>query len=156
MRLGTAGIWIGGFALYLMFAGQLGAHEIGTGALVAGLTGLWARRVQAHGPRRFIVARAHAAPWSRAVAGLPRATLATGAALIRALGAGDHPGLAQSWTFQPGARDDPAERARRASAVMLASLAPDGFVLRAEPGEGRVLIHRLGKEAPQPDPRWLG
>lgn len=153
--LKIAGISLASFALYLLFAGQLGAHEAWTGAAIASLTPLWARRVQARASRHFAVSRVHVAPWLRGLARLPPATLRTGIALLRALGSGTDLGHAQRWVFQRGREDDPVERGRRASAVMLASLAPESFVLRTDPGDGGVLIHALGEAVPQPDPLWL-
>lgn len=151
----TGGNWLGGFALYLTLAGQVGLHEVGTGAAIASLTTLWTWRIQTRVPRHFKVSRAHLAPWLRGLARLLPATLRTGRALLRAMGSAKHPGHAHRWMFQQGREDDPVERGRRASAVMLASLAPDIFVLRADPGNGEVLIHALGEASPQPDPRWL-
>jgi len=151
----TGGIWLGGFALYLTLAGHMGSHEIWTGAAVASLTTLWTWRLHARVPRHFMISRAHLAPWLRGLARLLPATLRTGTALLRAVGPTRHPGHAHRWIFQQGHEDDPVARGRRASAVMLASLAPDNFVLRTDPGNGEVLIHALGEAVPQPDPQWL-
>ena len=38
--------------------------------------------------------------------------------------------------------------------MLLASLTPDRFVLRADPGRDEALVHALGRPGPAPDPRW--
>ncbi|TGE02309.1 hypothetical protein [Methylobacterium nonmethylotrophicum] len=153
-------VWLGTLALYLLLAGGAGLHEAATGAVVAGLLAAWDWRIRARAERRFAVSRAHLAPWGRALAGLVPATLRTGVALARAIPEGGHsgsrhPGHAHRRPFRRGPEDEPGERGRRAGAVLLASLAPDSFVLRADPGRDEVLIHALGRESPPADPRWL-
>ncbi|TNC12697.1 hypothetical protein FF100_13580 [Methylobacterium terricola] len=147
--------WLGTLALYLLLAGAAGTHEVATGIVVAGLTTAWAGRIRTEAKRHFRFSRTHLAPWSRALAGLGSATLRTGAALARAVLVGSHPGHAHRRPFRRGPEDEPAERARRAGAVLLASLAPDSFVLRADPGRDEALIHALGESPPPADPRWL-
>ncbi|MGX7704882.1 hypothetical protein [Methylobacterium sp. Gmos1] len=147
--------WLGTLALYLLLAGEAGTHEIATGIVVASLMTAWAWRIRTHAKRQFRVSRAHLAPWGRALAGLGPATLRTGAALARSILVGTHPGHAHRRLFRRGPEDEPAERARRAGAVLLASLAPDSFVLRADPGRDEALIHALGEAPPPADPRWL-
>jgi hypothetical protein len=147
--------WLGLLALYLLLAGETGIHEVATGIVVASVMTAWAGRIRAEAKRHFRFSRAHLAPWGRALAGLGPATLRTGAALARAILGGTHPGRAHRRPFRRGPEDEPAERARRAGAVLLASLAPDSFVLRADPGRDEVLLHALGEAPPPADPRWL-
>ncbi|KMO39462.1 hypothetical protein VQ02_10030 [Methylobacterium variabile] len=153
--LRSALTWLGTLALYLLLAGEAGSHEVATGIVVASLMTAWAWRIRTAAKRHFRVSCAHLAPWGRALAGLGPATLRTGAVLARAILVGTHPGHAHRRPFRRGPEDEPAERARRAGAVLLASLAPDSFVLRADPGRDEVLIHALGETPPPADPRWL-
>lgn len=147
--------WLGTLALYLLLAGEAGIHEVATGIVMAGLATAWAWRIHNHAKRQFRFSRAHLAPWGRALAGLGPATLRTGAVLARAILLGTRPGHAHRRPFRRGPEDEPAERARRAGALLLASLAPDSFVLRADPGRDEALIHALGETPPPTDPRWL-
>ena len=147
--------WLGTLALYLLLAGEAGTHEVATGIVVASLMSAWAGRIRTDATRHFCFSCAHLAPWGRALASLAPATLRTGSVLVRAILVGNHPGHAHRCPFRRGPEDEPAERARRAGAVLLASLAPDSFVLRADPGRDEVLIHALGETPPPTDPRWL-
>lgn len=147
--------WLGTLAVYLLLAGGAGIHEVATGIGVASLTTAWAGRIRTHATRHFRFSRVHFAPWGRALAGLGSATLRTGVALVRAILVGTHPGHAHRRPFRRGPEDEPAERARRAGAVLLASLAPDSFVLRADPGRDEALIHAFGETPPPADPQWL-
>lgn len=155
MILRTGASWLGLFALYLGLAGQAGLHEALTGAVVAGLLTLWAGRIRGHAARRFAVPAGAARHVGRGLAGLVPATARTGRVLLRAAFAGGHPGHALRRPFRHGPADDPAEAGRRACAVLLASLSPNSFVLRADPGRDEALIHALGEPGPTPDPRWL-
>lgn len=149
------GVWLGLFALYLMLAGTVGLHEAATGFVVAGLLTAWARRTGRHAPRRFVLSRA-ALPWGgRALARLIPATGRTALTLVRAILGHRHPGHAVRRPFLHGPEDDPRERGRRACALLLASLSPDSFVLRADPGRDEALVHSLGPAGSPPDPRWL-
>ncbi|AWN53554.1 hypothetical protein [Methylobacterium sp. 17Sr1-1] len=147
--------WLGTLALYLLLAGEASTHEIATGIVVASLVTAWAGRIRTGAKRHFRFSRAHLAPWGRALWGLGPATLRTGAALTRVILVGTHLGHAHRRPFRRGPEDEPAERARRAGALLLASLAPDSFVLRADPGRDEALIHALGETPPPADPLWL-
>lgn len=91
----------------------------------------------------------------KAIRGLLPALLRTAAVLVKAAVPGGSPGRAIEPVFLRGAEDDPGDRARRASAVLIASFAPDSFVVRAPEDEDRVLMHTiLSTDSPR-DPRWL-
>ncbi|GJE79785.1 Na+/H+ antiporter subunit E [Methylorubrum thiocyanatum] len=155
MILRTGALWLGLFALYLGLAGQAGLHEAVTGAVVAALATAWACRVRRHAQRRFAWPAGALRHGGRTFAGLVPATARTGRVLLRAALTGFHPGHALRRPFRRGPADDPAEAGRRACAVLLASLSPDSFVLRADPGRDEALVHALGASGPASDPRWL-
>ena len=100
--------WLGTLALYLLLAGDAGTHEVATGIVVASLMTAWAGRIRRHAKRRFRASRAYLAPWGRALAGLGPATLRTGAALVRTILLGSHPGHAHRRLFRRGPEDEPA------------------------------------------------
>ncbi|MBD8907784.1 Na+/H+ antiporter subunit E [Methylorubrum zatmanii] len=155
MILRTGAVWLGLLALFLLLAGQIGWHEAVTGAVVAGLATAWAVRIRRHAARRFACSPGTMRHAGRALAGLVPATARTGRVLLRAAITGAHPGHAARRGFPRGQEDHPAEAGRRACAVLLASLAPDSFVLRADPGRDEALIHALGRPGPASDSRWL-
>jgi hypothetical protein len=143
------------FALYLLFAGQVSASEAGTGLVLAVAATIWAWLIRRCSDRTFEGGPEHLRVWGRALGGLPGATWRTGLALGRAALAGGSPGLALRHPFRYGPVEDGRDRARRASAVLAASLAPDSFVIRLERERDEVLVHTLERRAGEPDPRWL-
>ncbi|CAO4177170.1 hypothetical protein [Methylorubrum populi] len=155
MILRTGTVWLGLLALYLLLAGQVGWHEVATGAVVAGLMTAWTVRIRMLAARHFAYPPGTMRRGGAALAGLVPATARTGRLLLRAGFAGGHPGHAHRRAFLRGREDHPAEAGRRACAVLLASLSPDSFVLRADPGRDEALIHALGRTGPGSDPRWL-
>ncbi len=132
---------VAGFGLYLLFAGQVSTSELATGAGVAVAAAGWTLAARAGHGRWLAVGADHLAPWGRALAELPWATLRTAGALVAAL-FGRAP-QSEAAPFVHGPADAAADNGRRATAVLAASLAPDSFVVRTPQGEDRALIHRI-------------
>lgn len=147
--------WAAAFALYLLFAGRLGGSEVAAGAALATLATGWAAFVRRCGERSFRGWRAHGRPVLRALAHLAPATLRSGIVLLRVAARGGSPARPMPCAFVRGGRDDPHDCARRATALLIASLAPDSFVLRAAPDRSDVLLHGIFGPPADPDPRWL-
>lgn len=148
--------WCFAFAGYLLFAGNASGHELATSAvLAAGAVG-WAFTILRCSPRRrYALTGAHAIAWLKAVGGLGPALTRTLMVLVKAAALGGSPGRAPELAFLRGAEDDPEDRARRATAVLIASLAPDSFVVRAPPRKDRVLMHTIVRADVARDSRWL-
>ena len=68
---------------------------------------------------------------------------------------GRSPGRLLDIRFERGGEDEACNRARRASAVLIASLGPDNFVVRAPPGKNGVLMHAITPENSSRDAQWL-
>ena len=147
--------WLGLCGLYLTLAGDAGPHELATGAVVAGLLTLWASRVRARAERQFAGPHGLVRASGRALAALPAQTWRTGLRLIGAAFGRAHPGRALNRPFMHGTGAAPQERGRRAAAILLASLAPSSFVVRADAGRSEALLHVLGPDDAVRDPRWL-
>lgn len=146
--------WCLAFAGYLLFAGQFSAHELATAAVLAGGATLWTFLIRRCAPRRFAFSWRHLFAWLQAIGSAAPATLRVLAVLARVAMFGGSPGREDTGPFMRGAEGDPHERARRANAVLTASLAPDSFVVRARPRHDQVLIHTLLPPRPR-DARWL-
>lgn len=146
--------WCLAFAGYLLFAGQFSAHELAVAAVLACGATAWTRVIRRCAPWHFTLSWRHLSVWLRAIVSAVPATLRISGVLARVALFGGSPGRASAACFMRGAEDDPHDRARRASAVLTASLAPDSFVVRAEPGHDEVLIHTLLPPRAR-DPRWL-
>ena len=147
--------WCAAFGLYLLFAGQLSGDELSVGAALATLAIGWAMILRRCGKGRFAGWRAHWRPILKGLAHLAPATGRSGAVLFRIAALGGSPARASRHAFERGRDDDPRDRARRATAVIVASLAPDSFVVRLAPGRSEVLLHGIVGPAADPDPRWL-
>lgn len=144
------------FAAYALFAGSLSVSEAATGAVLAVLVAIWrsvADRARRH---RFAFSAAHLRVWARAFRNVPKQTAVTAVALIRVLlGRDGEPGRADERPFRLGASQDPRERARRASAVLAASLAPASYVVEVGPDRDRALLHAITATPAPHDPEWL-
>jgi len=143
------------FGAYLLFAGSASASELLTSAALAILATAWSMALRHVSGARFRFSRAHLRPWARAWLDVPAATWKTGLALVRALVRREPAGRADTAPFRSGASDDPVERARRATAVLAASLAPASYVVRAEPGGSTALMHGITDRPPGADREWL-
>lgn len=146
--------WCLAFAGYLLFAGQFSGHELATAAVLACGATLWTFLIRRCAPRRFALSWRHLFVWLHASGAAAPATLRVGAVLARAALLGGSPGRTTTAGLLRGAEDDERDRARRATAVLAASLAPDSFVVRAQPRHDEVLLHTV--LAPRTrDTRWL-
>lgn len=148
-------IWCVSFALYLLFAGEISRHEITTGLVLAGLATVWTRLTRRTSPRNFALSYELANPLLRGLMRLLPATLATGVALLRIAAGGGPAGRFDSDDFDYGTPENAADRARRAFAVLLASFAPDRFVIDVRGRSWSVLTHVIVSSQREPDPRWL-
>ncbi len=146
--------WCLAFAGYLLFAGQFSGHELATAAVLASGATTWTFVIRRCASRRFAFSWRHAFVWLRAIGSAAPATLRVFGVLARVAMFGGSPGSAESVTFLRGGEGDPCDRARRANAVLTASLAPDSFVVRAQPRHDEALIHTILPPRPR-DPRWL-
>lgn len=148
--------WCAACGGYLLFAGEVrNPHELITAAVLAGAAWYWAFTIRRCGSRHFAMSRFHAREWAKAVFSLGPAIARTFAIFAKAALLGGSPGRLLEIRFARGAEDDARDGARRASAVLIASLGPDGFVVRARPGCDRVLMHAILAENASRDPRWL-
>ncbi len=147
--------WCAAFGLYMLFAGQLSGTELGSGAALATLATAWSMVVRRCGAVRFAGWRSHGPPVLQALSNLVPATLRTARVLVRVAVRGGSPAKPMPYPFARGDNDDPHDRARRATAVLVACLAPDSFVVREAPGRSEVLVHGIAGRAGDPDPRWL-
>lgn len=146
--------WCLAFAGYLLFAGQFSGHELAAATVLASAATLWTFLIRRCAPRRFALSWRHAFVWAHAIGAAAPATWRVLGVLARVALLGGSPGRESVARFLRGAEDDPHDRARRAHAVLAASLAPDSFVVRAQPLHEHVLAHTV--LAPRPrDPRWL-
>ena len=144
------------FATYLLFAGSLSLSEVATGAVLAILLATWVRLAAGVYRRPFAFSAAHARVWARACGEVPGQTLITAGALAATiLRGGENRGRADERPFRLGPANDPQERARRASAVLAASLAPASYVVDAGPDRDVALLHGIGRTPAPKDAEWL-
>jgi hypothetical protein len=146
--------WIFAFAGYLLFAGQFSAHELAVAAVLACGAAPWTFLIRRCAPRRFALSWRHVFVWLQTIGAAVPAALRVFGVLARVAVAGGSPGRTDRVPFLRGAEDDPHDRARRATAVLSASLAPDSFVVHAPPRHDHVVFHTILPERPR-DPRWL-
>ncbi|HET7570248.1 MAG TPA: hypothetical protein VFK96_06645 [Gammaproteobacteria bacterium] len=151
----TGMVWCSAYAGYLLFAGTISSHELGTSAGLAVGAVTWSFMIVHCSPRRFAMTPAHAVAWLKAIGSLVPSLGRTLMLFARIAVLGGSPGRALELPFVRGADDDPEACARRASALLIASLAPDSFAVRAPPDKDRVLIHTILQTDATRDPRWL-
>jgi hypothetical protein len=158
--------WVALAALYFAFAGQLSVAEVTVG-LVAGLATAAFSLILREATERPLRLRA---PWHRLVARLARSILRdvgrVAVALARAVTGHTatgrirrartartrHVGMTLS---QPLARIGAAaeeEAGHWALVILLASIAPNGYVLESR--QWSLELHRLTRAPPAPDPQW--
>ena len=152
-------IWCASFALYLLFAGQIGWHEAATGIVLASFATAWARNIRAASQRYFRFLPGFLWPLGRGLGRLFPAAFATGGVLVRVAFVGHRAGHSETHDFASGAPGDgfgrSVDRARRATAVLLASCAPDRFVVNVDRDCRTVLIHAIVSGERELDPQWL-
>lgn len=147
--------WCAAFGLYLLFAGQVSGSELACAGVLATLATGWAMIIRRCGKGSFGGWLRHGPAVLQGLKHLLPATLRTAAVLLRVALRGGSPGKPTTHLFARGDADDPADRARRATALLVASLAPDSFVVRAAPGRSEALLHGIVGPAAVSDPRWL-
>ncbi|MGH8111801.1 MAG: hypothetical protein ACREPF_07910 [Rhodanobacteraceae bacterium] len=141
---------------YLLYAGQVKSRdELITAAVLASAASVWAWALRRCGRQRFAMSLAHAREWVKAAVALGPAIAKTFPIFVRAALLGRAPGPLFEVPFERGPEDGARDAARRASALLIASLGPDNFVVRAPCGRDRVLMHAIVRENPSRDPRWL-
>ncbi|HEX5314655.1 MAG TPA: hypothetical protein VFX38_07120, partial [Gammaproteobacteria bacterium] len=138
-----ATVWCFAFAGYLLFAGTVSRHELITSAALASGAVAWAYAILRCSSRRYAMTPAHAVAWLKAIRGLVPAIARTLIVLLKAAVLGGSPGRALELAFLRGPEDEPEDRARRAAAVLIASLAPDTYVVRAPHQRDCVLVHTV-------------
>jgi hypothetical protein len=146
--------WCLAFAGYLLFAGKSSAHELATAAVLASGAPFWTLLIRRCAPRHFALSSHHVSVWLHAIGSAGPATLRMLGVLARVALLGGSPGRENIVRFLRGAEDDPHDCARRANAVLAASLAPDSFVVRVQPRHDCVLLHTMLPPRAR-DARWL-
>lgn len=150
-------IWCAACGGYLLFAGQAKSlHELVTAAVLASAAWYWTFTIRRCGHRHFAMSLAHVQEWAKAAVALGPALAKTFPVFVKTAWCGGSPGRLLEIRFQRGPEDDASDSARRASAVLIASLGPDNFVVRAAPEKNAVLMHAILLPAnTSRDPRWL-
>lgn len=149
-------IWGTACGGYLLFAGVVKSrHELITAVVLASGALTWAWMIRHCGRRRFTLSFPHATEWAKAAAALAPAIGRTLLIFARVALFGRSPGRLLEIKFQRGREEGARDSARRASAVLIASLGPDNFVVRAPPKHDCVLMHAILSENASRDPRWL-
>lgn len=149
-------IWCAACGGYLLFAGQVKSpHELATAAVVASAMWYWAYSIRRCSCQRFAQSPAHAREWAKASIALGPALAKTFPIFMKAALWGHSSGRLLKIRFQRGQEDATCDSARRASAVLIASLGPDNFVVRAPLKKDEVLMHAILPENSSRDPRWL-
>jgi hypothetical protein len=142
--------WAGLTGLYLALAGQFSISEM-TAGLLAGLSAATlSLGLRAAAEQRFRLR----APWHLLVPRLCWAVLrdVNRVAVALAKGViGDHAGDIQVQPVMPTG-DAASGAGNRALAMLLASVAPNGFVLESRCAE--LTLHRLAKASPAVDRQW--
>lgn len=151
----TIATWCFAWAGYLLFAGGLGPNELETGVVLASGATFWAWLVRRCARRPFSFSFQHGVVWLKTLGAAVPATGRVLVVLARTAMVGGSPGIAVEIPFLRGDENAPRACARRASAVLAASFAPDRFIVRAEPGQEKVRIHSIIASHKQRDPRWL-
>ncbi len=150
----AAGVSCALFGLYLLFAGTVGATELGAGlaatALVTGLATVVhrgrTRRLRLVPPARVLL---------RPLLGVITDSGRVGTVLLRAVlrRPAGQAGQVVRQSFRQGG-ENPADAGRRGIVVLAASLAPNGYVLHVPAGEDAMVLHRLAPVPPSPDRDW--
>jgi len=149
--------WVVLAPLYLLFVGEISAHEAMLAALCGGVAAGWFTALRHVGSPRFRFQRAMLGAAGRAVGQLPGAAAAVAAAIVRG-----RCGYVAEQHFLHGRDTEPADASRRAAVLLAVSLAPDRFALRLPEHEDRLVLHTMQapkagkspKTGKSPDPRW--
>jgi hypothetical protein len=148
--------WCAACGGYLLFEGVVdSSHELVTAVVLATAATAWVWAIRRCGHLRFKLSPAHAVEWARAAASLGPAIVKTFPVFVEGALLGRSRGRLLEIPFRRGAERGAHDAARRASAVLIASLGPDNFVVRAPPEQDCVLMHAILRENASRDPRWL-
>ncbi|HET6586462.1 MAG TPA: hypothetical protein VFG67_01655 [Oleiagrimonas sp.] len=148
--------WCAACGGYLLFASQVKSpHEWFTAVGVASGMWYWAYTIRRCGHQDFAMSLSHAREWAKATAALGPAIAKTFPVFVKAALLGRSPGHLLDIRFQRGQEENACDGARRASAVLIASLGPDNFVVRAPLEKNCVLMHAILPQNSSRDPRWL-
>lgn len=150
----TISVWCVLAGLYLLFAGTVGATEVGAGLVLVTLTTLFMADVHAGDGRRLRLVPAARVVW-RPLLGLLTDSVRVAGVLLRVLWRrpADQAGEVVRQPFRQGGQD-PRDAGRRGIVLLSASLAPNGYGLHLPAGEDVLVMHRLAKVARSPDPEW--
>lgn len=146
--------FVASFGLALLLLGGVETEQLVASAafaVTAMLVSMMIRRI-AERPIRF--SPNHFAPWLRTLARMPWDTVKVGGVLMKAAVIGGSPGNARRSAFRSGTRDDPAERGRRATALLAGSLTPEAIIVNAAPRDDAAWVHVMSGDGPS-NPEWL-
>jgi hypothetical protein len=136
--------WCATVALYLVLAGQLGRAELVTALVLATGVAAWSALIRGCSPTRFAIRADQLPALVRAAAALGTASWRVAGSLLRAAVPGAAcASQAVRRRFHYGRARSPADRSRRAAALLAASLGPESFIVRMPRGRAQVLVHRI-------------
>lgn len=154
--IGNCAVWCAACGGYLLFAGVVNSRtELITAAVLASAAWLWAAALRRCARQAFRLAPAHALEWAKAVVAVGPALARTVPVFAHAAVTGRAPGRLAEIPFERGHEAGARDAARRASALLVASLGPDNYVVRMPPKRARVLLHVILPDSDKRDPRWL-
>lgn len=154
--IGRCAIWCAACGGYLLFAGVVQSrNELITAAVLASGAWIWAAALRRCAHQPFEMSPAHALEWVKAAGALGPALVRTFAIFVTAALFGRAPGRVLEIPFERGREGGAKDAARRASALLIASLGPDNYVVRVPPNKDCVLMHAILPESAERDPRWL-
>lgn len=144
--------WAGLAALYLALVGQLARAEVVAAFLVAAAGAMLSLLLKNAGKRRFALG----APWLLLLRRVAAALLGDVSRIAVALARSILVGTRGAVATQPFSthRGSEAEAGRQALVVLLASVAPNGFVVDVVEKQRVLSVHRLSRVPPNPDPEW--
>jgi len=131
-------IWGLSALAYLGMAGQVSVAEIGLAFACGLIAAFWAIALETVAEIHLRFETAAGAAAVRALANLPGAIAKATVALVSRRG-----GAVVRQQFIRGREQMPADAARRATALLAMSLAPDKFVLRIPLGRDEIELHTL-------------
>jgi hypothetical protein len=150
----TVSTWIAALGCYFLLAGSLAWTEAIAAAPVAVAVAAFVWRQDRLG-KRIVALPPPRRALAAALATLVPDTLRVGAVLARALVERPRGGEAAWQAFRAGG-PDAIDAGRRAVVTVLASMAPNGFVLEfaATGGDHGLLLHRLASAPPVSGEDW--
>lgn len=154
--IGNCVVWCAACGGYLLFAGVVESrNELITAAVLASGAWVWAAALRRCARRKFKLAPSHATEWAKAAGALAPALARTFPVFVSAALFGRARGRVVEIPFERGREGGAKDAARRASALLIASLGPDNYVVRMPPEEDCVVMHAILRGSAKRDPRWL-